>query len=273
MTDMSNEEKWKEIKTNTLQRMVDHIEPFIAPIWKYKNEDESDLELHGSGSYFENSHGQFIVTNEHVAKYNQNYRMTHSFNGSDEILNIRNPFIGESHPIDVAITKIDSETWQKHKCQGKSIPIKRFAKRHSPVESELLFFAGYSGKRSQIVFDNCFSRGTPFLTQECPIPENIEQANSFYHCSIPYPPELAESEDNSIPLPYPHGFSGSLLWNTRRVECEKLEIEWEPSMAEVTGIIWGWPSSSVCILATKIDHIKLTEMTCEYQNMWIKHGT
>jgi hypothetical protein len=267
MTDMSNEEEWKKICKDTLLRMMDHVEPFITPIWKYKSEDESDFKLNGSGSYFENSHGQFIVTNEHVAHYNQTNRLTHSFKGSDNILNICNPFLSQGHPIDVAISKIDTETWQNHKYQGEAIPIKRFANRHFPVEGELLFFAGFSGERSKIVFDNCFSRGTPFLTQVCTIPENVEEANSFYHFSIPYPPELAESADNTIPLPDPHGFSGSLLWNTKRVECEKLEIEWEPSIAEVTGIIWGWPSSNVCILATKIDHIKFTEMTCDYQKL------
>ena len=202
-----------------------------------------------------------------MAKYNRTYRLTHSFKGNDEILNVRNPFISECSPIDVAISKIDSETWQKHKCQGQAIPIKRFANRHSPVEGELLFLAGFSGKRSQIVFENCVSRATPFLTQACQIPENIKEANSFYHFSFPYPPELAESRDSAVSLPDPYGFSGSLLWNTKRVECEKLEIEWDPSMAEVTGIVWGWPSSSVCILATKIDHINLTEITCEYQKL------
>lgn len=264
---MSDKEKWQEICKDTLQRMMDHVEPFITPIWKYKEKDQSNLKLHGSGSYFENSHGHFIVSNEHVAKYNQDFRLTHSFKGSEEILNISNPFICEDSPIDVAISKINLETWQNHKYQGEAIPIKRFANRHSSVEGELLFFAGFSGKRSQIVFDNCFSRGTSFLTQECPIPVNIKEANPLYHFSIPYPPELAESIDTSIPLPDPHGFSGSLLWNTKRVECEKLEIEWDPSMAEVTGIIWGWPSSSVSILATKIDHLNLTEMTCEYQKL------
>ena len=195
---MSNDEEWKKSCNDTLLRMMDHVEPFITPIWKYKSEDESNLKLNGSGSYFENLHCQFIVKNEHVAKYNLTNRLTHSFKESQDVLNIHNSFLSEGHPIDVAIGKIDSETWQKHKCQGEAIPIKRFANWHFPVEGELLFFVGFSGERSNIVFDNCFSRGTPFLTQVCTTSENVEEANLFYHLSIPYPPILAESADNTI---------------------------------------------------------------------------
>ncbi|MBN7814028.1 hypothetical protein [Algoriphagus pacificus] len=265
---MYQEEKWKELCNDTLVRMKDHVEPFITPIWKYNDVDEKDIKLHGSGSYFENPYGQFIITNEHVAKYNQGFRLTHSFKGSQDILNIRNPFLSELPPIDTAISRIDNDIWLDHKCEGEAIPLKRFATKHSPVENELLFFAGFSGERSRVLFENCFSRGTPFLTQECPFPVSIEkQADQTYHMSIPYPPELAETSDSSEPLPDPHGFSGSLLWNTKRIECKKKEIEWSPSMAEVTAIIWGWPSSSVCILATKIEHINLEEMTREYQKL------
>lgn len=264
---MCQEEKWKEIYNDTLVRMKVHVEPFITPIWKYKDADENDIKLLGSGSYFENSHGQFIITNEHVAKYYQRYRLTHSFKGSSDILNIRKPFISELPPIDVAINKIEMDTWLEHKCEGDAIPIKRFATRHSPVDGELLFFTGFSGERSRVLFDNCISRGTPFLTQECPFPVSIEQADQKYHMSIPFPPESVETKDASVPLPDPHGFSGSLLWDTKRVECQKKKIEWDPSMAEVTAIIWGWPSSCVCILATRIEHINLEEMTCEYQNL------
>jgi hypothetical protein len=49
-------------------------------------------------------------------------------------------------------------------------------------------------------------------------------------------------------LANPHGFSGSLLWNTKLVEAIQSNVEWNPSMSEVTGVIWAWPSSAVSIL-------------------------
>lgn len=264
---MCQEDKWKEICNDTLERMKEHIEPFISPIWKYKDVDEKDIKLHGSASYFENSFGQFIVTNEHVAKYNQSNRLTHSFKGSEDILNIRKPFITDKPPIDLAISHIEKIIWENNKCEGEAIPIARFSKKHSAVIGELLFFAGFSGARSKVLFENCFSRGTPFLTQECALPNSIKEVNSDFHMALPYPPELAETVNTSEPLPDPHGFSGSLLWNTKRVECEEKGLEWTPLMAEVTAIIWGWPSSAVCILATKVEHMNLEEMTQQYQNI------
>lgn len=264
---MNPEEIWKEMCSDTLERMKEHVESFITPIWKYKEVDEKDIELHGSGSYFENLNGKFIITNDHVAKYNQSYQLTHSFKGSTNILNIRKPFISELPPVDVAISKVEEDTWEAHHCEGHAIPIIRFAIRHSPAVGELLFFAGFSGARSKVLFENCFSRGTPFLTQECALPNSIMEANEDFHMAIPYPPELAESIDPSVPLPDPHGFSGSLLWNTKHVECQRKGLEWTPSMAEVTAIIWGWPSSEVCILATKVEHLNLEEMTQEYKNI------
>jgi hypothetical protein len=264
---MSQEDNWKELCNDTLETMMVHVEPFITPIWKYKNPDQSDIKLHGSGSYFENKYGQFLITNDHVAKYNKVYRLTHSFKGSENILNIKNEFIADPPPIDVAISKIENDIWLDKKCEGEALPISRFANAHCPVKGELLFFAGFSGERSKVLFENCFSRGTPFLTQECPFPDSIEQADSKFHIAIPYPPELAESKDSSLPLPDPHGFSGSFLWNTKRIECQQKKIEWTPCMAEVTAIIWGWPSSAVCILATKVEHINLEEMTQQYQNI------
>lgn len=258
------QEKWKEIYNDTLERMKDHIEPFISPIWKYIDKDEKDIKLHGSGSYFENSNGQFIITNDHVAKYKLKYRLTHSFKGNEYIFNIRKLFVGDPPPVDVAISKVDNDIWLNHKRDGEAIPIERFAKKHSTVEDELLFFAGFSGARSRVLLESCISRGTPFLAQECPIPDSVVEADKSFHISIPYPPELVETKDPSEPLPDPHGFSGSLLWNTKRVECMQKELEWTPSMAEVTAIIWGWPSSAVCILATKVEYINLEEMTREY---------
>ncbi|MEX9522689.1 hypothetical protein AB7Y45_25780, partial [Escherichia coli] len=84
------------------------------------------------------------------------------------------------------------------------------------------------------------------------------------HFSLFYPPDLAKSVDGTSHLPDPHGFSGSLVWDTKRVACLLENKAWEPSMAEVTGIVWGWPSSSACILATKVDKLMLPDIIYNY---------
>ncbi len=249
---------WNKICDVTLQSMAEHIEPFLSPIWKFDNED--NIQSHGTGSYIECGSKKFIITNEHVAKYHFDNGLTHSFHKSENILVFTNRFFSKNAPIDVAINEIENSIWEKEVCEAKAISLSRFDDKHQTVKGELLFFAGYSGQRSAVVFGNMQSRGTPFLTQECPLPESIVEANPEYHLSIPYPPDLARTADPSVPLPYPHGFSGSLLWNTTRLECLQKNIEWHPSMAKVTGIIWGWSSSLACILATKVECLQLNEM-------------
>jgi hypothetical protein len=257
-----DKQKWKEICDETLEKMKEHVEPFITPIWKYK--EENDILLHGSASYIEYANEKFIISNEHVAKANLHYHLTLSFKGNENIFNIKNHFLGEEYPIDVSITKVDNNLWIEEHMEGKAIPLERFSSKHATVDGELLFFAGFSGERSKVLFENCISRGTPFLTQECQFPTSLEEANPTFHISIPYSPELAETKNIFDSLPNPHGFSGSLLWNTKRKECILKKLQWDPSMAEVTAVIWGWPSSSVCILATKIEHINLKKMISYY---------
>lgn len=257
--------KWDEICDNVLQTMREHIEPFLSPIRKFKEED--DVRLHGTGSYIERCDRKFLITNEHVAKYNQTNRLTHSFHACEHIFILRNKFVSEKAPVDVAICEINSSLWDTEASQAKAIPLDRFAAKHETVQGELLFFAGFSGQKAKEVFGTLVSRGTPFLTREMPLPESVEEAKPDYHLSIPYPPELARSADPSMPLPDPHGFSGSLLWNTKRIECLQSGKEWHPSMAIITGIVWGWPSSAACILATKVECLGLSEMINLYDSL------
>lgn len=166
----------------------------------------------------------------------------------------------DASPIDIAISKISAEIWDQYATYAQAIPLQRFAKTHNPVKHELLFFLGYSGERSSFYFNNLISRGTPYLTQECPLPTGIEDVDSEHHFSLFYKPDLATSIDGTSVLPDPHGFSGSLIWDTKRAYCLQENILWDPSMAEITGIVWGWPSSDACILATKVEHFRLTDL-------------
>lgn len=252
------EDRWNAILFETLEMMKEHVEPFISPIWKYI--EVQDILLHGSASYIESDGEVFLMTNEHVARQIESRHLTHAFKDNSKIINIRNSFFYKAYPIDIAISEIDNDLWRQERSGAQAVALKRFAEQHKTVNGELLFFAGFSGERSRVLLENCVSRGTPFLTQECQIPSSVELANPEFHIAIPYPPELAETKNPFEPLPDPHGFSGSLLWNTKRVEAMQNNVEWNPSMAEVTGVIWGWPSSAVCILATKAQHINLKEM-------------
>jgi len=253
-----NQEKWNKICADTVNTMIDHLQPCLSPISRVLPEDEG--EHLGSGAYFESDQKKFIITNEHVAKYLKSNLLTHSFFECEDIFRLTNPAFSTVAPIDVAISRISETSWNKSEHQAFAIPISRFAFKHDPVEHEVLFFAGYSGERSKFVLEHLVSRGTPYLTQECPFPNSVNEADQHFHFSLFYPPDLATSIDGKSHLPDPHGFSGSLVWDTKRVACHQEGKEWNPKMAEVTGIVWGWPSSKACILATKIEHLGLNKL-------------
>ena len=160
----------------------------------------------------------------------------------------------------MAICKIDNNSWNLVEHESAAIPFDRFSKTHNTVEHELLFFAGYSGERSQFYFNVMNTNGTPYLTQELPFPKGVAEADPAYHYALHYSPEKATSIDGASRLPEPHGFSGSLVWDTKVLACINEEKKWSPELAEVTGIVWGWPSSAACILVTKVEHLAVAEL-------------
>ena len=254
-----NIEHWEQICADTAIQMLGHIAPFTTPISCALSENEG--EHLGTGSYFEVEGRKYIITNEHVARHLKNNPLTHKFFNDDNIFRLTNPAIAEPAPIDVAISRIEERIWNFRENEALAIPFNRFAKKHAPFQHELLFFAGYSGERSKFLFGHLITPGTPYLTQECPFPKGVDKADPIFHFALLYNPALAKSIDGSSHLPVPHGFSGSLIWDTKRVACLQAGSEWSPELAEVTGIVWGWPSSALCILATKVEHLKLTEIT------------
>ena len=259
------EDKWKQIGDDTVKRMIEHVSPFLSPISKAISQNEG--EHLGTGTYFELEGMKYIITNEHVAKYIVNHSLTHKFFESDNILRIISSALSIPSPVDVAVFEIPDSSWGFVKHSAQAISSDRFAARHNTAIHEWLFFAGFSYERSKFYFNNLFTPGTPYLTQECPLPTNVPEANSDIHFSLFYKPDLARSIDGTSYLPNPHGFSGSLVWDTKRVACLSENLEWKPEMAQVTGIVWGWPSSAACILATKVEHLELTKLVSEMVKM------
>jgi len=251
-------EQWEMRCADAVNKMIEHVQPYLSPISQVLSESEG--KHLGSGSYLEFKGNKYIITNEHVAKHLATHSLTHQFSGNENILRLTKPAIAEPIPIDVAISEIPNSSWGLFEHSASAIPYDRFAQCHNPAEHELLFFAGYSGERAKFLFGHLITRGTPYLTQECPFPNNVKEADPSFHFSLFYPPDLAKSVDGTSHLPDPHGFSGSLAWDTKFVACLESGLEWNPQMAKVTGIVWGWPSSAACILATKVEHLDFDKL-------------
>lgn len=99
------------------------------------------------------------------------------------------------------------------------------------------------------------------MTQETDLPSDRDLFKPDYHFSLEYKPDKAVClKEGNRSQPNPPGLSGSLVWNTHSVEFFNNQLEWSPEAAEVTGIVWGWPSSNACLVATRVEHIRLKEM-------------
>ncbi len=261
MTELS-EAEFQIICDDTVKAMSTHVEPFTTPISRVLSDTHGVH--HGTGSYFQAGCVKFLITNEHVITSRANNPLTHKFKGNDTLFVITNPALIVKAPIDVAIARIDEKIWKENSYSAAAIPLSRFAPTHAPVQYEILFFAGFSGQLSKFFYGHLITPGSPYATQESPFPKAVKEADSKYHFSLFYPPDLARSVDGKSSLPDPHGFSGSLVWDTKRVECLQTGKEWSPDMAQVTGIVWGWPSNAVCILATKVEGLGINYLVeCE----------
>lgn len=243
---------------DVLEAMRAHVRPFVTPISKVLSHDHG--EQLGTGSYIDIHSQRYLLTNEHVARELQQSSIAHQFYGSDNVFRCINPMVADPAPVDAALAFIEDEVWGHSAHTAGQIPLSRCASKHAPLENELLFLVGYPGARSKFLFNTLITPGVPYLTQEAPLLES--HGNTQYHFALHYSPEKAISPDaRAQPLPPPPGMSGSLVWNTRVLECHNAGVKWTPAEAQVTGLVWGWPD--VYLIGTKVEHLPLEELARE----------
>lgn len=249
---------WDEMCRRVVSDMLAHVGQFMTPI-SAVIEDHFG-EAWGTGSYIMQDDRRFLITNEHVARRLKTHSLAHQFHGSDNVVRCLNPMVSLPAPEDVAVALIEEKIWNICEHQATAIPHSRFANKHDPVDGELLFMAGYSGERSAFYFNTLLSTRTPYLTQEGGMPAGV--GDPAFHFALLYLPDKAvATEERARGLPDPHGFSGSLVWNTRFVELTQKGEIWQSDRAVVTGIVWGWPSGDGCLLATRVEHLSLPIIT------------
>jgi hypothetical protein len=260
MTMPQNEAEWKEAVSAVVQAMQAHVEPFVTPLSTViRDEDGKPIEgkLLGTGSYISALGQIMLITNEHNFAKLETNSLGLQFRGNDCVFHLHCPTYSSPYPWDVGFSRIDPKVWNLPKLQphtAAAIPQSRPAPMHWSTENELLFFAGYAWQGSTFLYDTLLSRGTPYTMREVPLPEDWGEER--FHFAIDYRPDLAETVGRGAGLPRPDGFSGSLVWNTHYVECVTQGKEWSSEDAEVTGIVWGWPSATGCLIATRIEHVR-----------------
>lgn len=243
--------KLDEVKAVVVAAMGEHVLPFVTAISKLESMDEGTHE--GTGSYVRLLDEPYLLTNEHIADARPTHSLAHLL--GEDYVPLRQPFHALGEPFDEAIAAITATEWGLAKHNAQAAPFSRFAKKHEPYPEELMFVVGFSGERSHYspTYKTLMTPGTPYVTEQCDVPAEWQNEATF---AVKYSSEQLKSIDGSTRgLPMAHGFSGSLVWDTKAMRCWHEGTEWGPELAEVTGLVWGWPTSRVCLLATKIEYV------------------
>jgi hypothetical protein len=245
--DPFSSEEWDAHCRRVVREMASHASRYSTPISLSMNADRTGKHL-GTGSYHDLFGFKVLLTCEHVLKFHADNRLAHKLRDHDRYV-----LLGEvGWPIDAGVASITG--WDAVRHGSEALPLVRMDMVHTPMTHELLFIHGYASENAQFVYDELRTDGTAYLGRQAALPEN-ENLNLRFHFGIEYRRDAAILAFGERGLPNPHSMSGSLVWNTRFVECALDKKDWTPEEAVVTGLLWSWPDEHH-VVATRIEYVR-----------------
>jgi hypothetical protein len=246
--------QWDDAFPHVTAEMHAFLQPFRAPVYEHRGDHGVGW---GSGSYIRIKNRLFILTNKHVLDVkHQGRKLAYQFDGQPNVYLSAGQNIEVGWPEDLALLPVDDGVWNATAHTSKAIDPAQIASRHAPVEHEMLAFVGFAGDNVQFVWSTINAKSTTLITREVPVTRDPGVVDPKLHFGIDYRTEQAIRVSGSGDLPLPPGLSGSTVWNTRFVETAAAEGVWTPDLAQVTGVIWGWPSSQACLVATRAEQLR-----------------
>jgi hypothetical protein len=246
-------EEWEAAVPAVVTGMKSWLGAYRTPVFK----DHGDHgEGWGSGSFLRVGERRFVLTNEHVATIRcQKHSLIYQFLNNDDLHRIVGNHVEYPWPLDLALLPVSDAAWTAKPHGSRAIDIDQIALAHDPVPGELLTFTGFSGEATGFHFNTLHTEGTCYTAREVDPPDD-PRFNRRFHFGLDYQPELAVKLEGSRGLPLPPGLSGSTVWNTRFVAAKMTGKTWSPEMAQVTGVVWGWPSSASCLVVTRSEYVR-----------------
>lgn len=258
--------EWRRINLDVRDQMAPYVFPFVTPISR-KAGDERGFAW-GTGNYINLRGKAYVLTNEHVARQTSIESLGHLPGPDDEYRRFRNPWLSMPDPDDTAISRLNESMDSTSK--RALVAANFFDSVCNPVENELFFMLGFpsstAGRNDPILEhrlqQNWFngpidSPALPFVTQEF----RDENRSIVYvgapHIAVHYPTYAnRDASETLAELPNPHGMSGSLLWDTKRVACLNAGRAWSPEDARVCGLVCR--ASEDAVLAVRIELVRET---------------
>ncbi|MVT64962.1 hypothetical protein GPL21_07560 [Bradyrhizobium pachyrhizi] len=248
----SSPAEWPARCEDVLRRMYDAVSRFTVPISISLN-DMHGKHL-GTGSFVDLGGIITLVSCEHVIGKRRNNNLAHRVIGIDRYIALTGPGAFIVEPVDVGVAAISSLLWDEYSRKSEAIPESRLVVLHDAAPNELFFVFGFAEESSHFFFDTLEVNGTAYLCREAPLPSH-SRLDRQIHFALEYNRDLATKVFGEHGLPKPVGMGGSLVWNTRFVECSSHGREWEPGYADVAGMIWFWSENDV-IAATRVEYVR-----------------
>jgi hypothetical protein len=228
---MTEEQKVNAIMAAEIPELRDYLSPFTASV--------SSEELHsmvakhfGSGSFAQLDGRPFLLSNAHVLGRKdltlgvvlKNNTEMHTLSGA----------VLQSEDSDLAFTEIPADDWQRG--ERRAIDAKLFDRPHDVLDGEVCFFMGFPGAHSfsSVAERTVRTRAFPYAGQKLAglTDDWVFYVNVDFKTMRDEHGQPVESFDFE-------GVSGSLVWNTRIVECVTNGKEWNPSVATPAGVVRG----------------------------------
>jgi hypothetical protein len=237
--------QWLVLCGRVADMMKVHTRPFVPIL--------AGAEI-GTGTFVDKD-GATVLTCAHVADCKPHAYYVDD-TGSTEIC----PGAWRADPaaaVDAACAPMDASEWSKISARARLLSMSRFAKRHSPVPNELLFFRGIAGENAVYVSG---LGADVVLTGYCS-QEKVHTGDANIFEMLWDPNQItkttgtAEEVRDRVKHDDPRGFSGSLVWNTRFVERGCDLSHWKPDDAEVSGLLRRYDAGTGTLLAWRVEHL------------------
>lgn len=249
--------EWKAINDTVADEMNRHTKPFTSPISASIGSAGRHV---GTGSFLMQRGRRLLLSCAHVFASGKHYR----FNGTDKVWDPGAP-VRESLLLDLAFIDIGDRAWSMVQHQAQAFPYARFAKRYEiACPEELLFFRGFAGENSSFMIDTLTSNASGYVSQEVKGSGSDQFFEIFWDPGkTQYSAGSSNEARNQIRYLDPHGFSGSLVWNTRYLELTQAGKRWTPRDAVVVGMAQRWDEIAKTLLVRRVEHMRpwLDDMT------------
>lgn len=248
--------------------MAAFVSPFVTPISRSDSPEYGWAWGTGAYAWVESTQSAFLLTNEHVAHLASTELLAHLPRPGAEYEAIVAPFHSWPKPIDFACTPIDMRGLSDDRdCLASD----QFESSYNPVPNELLFWIGHPGSRadrknSVSEHDVQYSwagelsvAGVPMVSQAlADVPDPApEWFDSQLHVLIHYPFAAQQTlQGPKVELRNPHGLSGTLIWDSKRIACHWAGVDWQPESARVCGMLWATSEKQLFTIATRVEHIR-----------------